>query len=260
VPGPSSPALPAVADALLAPLLRGPPRPAEVVVATPLAVYARLEDGSVVAVLAPRAVRVPGSVVVSGTPGSGEEILLGGGGVELGGIRLVPRRWWDSRVPEVGAPAEPPALGPPPDVAGDPADLERVLTAGEDVARVVERLVGLGPGLTPAGDDVLAGALVALAATGADAARRRLAADVLRLRHRTTMVSAALLGHAADGRAVPELARYVVALSRGRLDAGVVQDLERVGGTSGEALAFGARVGLRAAARARDHGKAAEAA
>jgi hypothetical protein len=62
-------------------------------------------------------------------------------------------------------------------------------------------------------------------------------------------VSAALLDRAAAGHAIPELARYVVALARGRGDVRVVQDLERVGASSGGALAAGARIGLRVAAR-----------
>jgi hypothetical protein len=144
--------------------------------------------------------------------------------------------------------------------------LERALIAGgsgdEHVARVVDALVGLGPGLTPAGDDVLAGTLVALAAAGDHDRRRRLAAAVRLVRHRTTAVSGALLDHAAAGHAIPELARYVVALARGGSHGRVVQDLERVGGSSGAALAVGARIGLRVAALARDpgmrHGKAAE--
>jgi hypothetical protein len=60
-------------------------------------------------------------------------------------------------------------------------------------------------------------------------------------------VSAAFLHRAAGGRAVPQLARYVQALARGRVDDAVVQDLDRVGATSGAALARGARAGLRVA-------------
>jgi hypothetical protein len=159
-------------------------------------------------------------------------------------------------------PAAAPALGRFPPVPGAACGLERALRTGQPLERAVDRLIGLGPGLTPAGDDVLAGVLVALAVTGDEVTRGRLAAAVLPRTHRTTVVSAGFLRHAADGRAVPELARYVVALVRNRCDAGVVQDLERVGGTSGPALAYGARVGLRVASRlpapADDDEKAAE--
>jgi hypothetical protein len=268
VPSSSVPSLPAAVDGLLAPLLAGAARRGEVVAATPLALYARLEGGSVAGVLHPAAVRVPGSVVVArGEPVAalvGDRVVFGGGVVEVSGVRLVPRRWWDSRVPPVGRPAAPPAAGPLPDaVPADASRLEWALTTGDDerLARVVDALVGLGPGLTPAGDDVLAGALVALVATGDHDRRRRLAAAVRLARHRTTVVSGALLDHASAGRAIPELARYVVALARGGGDGHVVQDLERVGASSGAALAAGARIGLRVAATARDlgmQGKAAE--
>jgi Protein of unknown function (DUF2877) len=259
VPSPSVLSLPAAADGLLAPLLAGRPRAGVVVAATPLAVYARLEDASVVGVLDPRAVRVPGSVVVARPKPAaqlvGDGIILGGGAVEVGGVRLVPRRWWDSRVPRVGRPGAPPAAAPLPDAVPPVASrLEPALSRGDDLTGVVDALVGLGPGLTPAGDDVLAGALVALAAAGDHDRGRRLAAAVGLRRHRTTAVSGALLDHAASGRAIPELARYVVALARGSGGTRVVQDLKRVGASSGAALAAGARIGLRVAATVGDHG------
>ena len=262
----SRPALPAAADALLAPVLGGPRRSAEVVLATPSAVYARADDDAVIGLLAPAAVRVPGSVVIATParlPALGARLVLGGGGLDvaLDGdvVRLVPRRWWDSRVPRVGPPAQPP--GEPRAVRRLPgalsgAEIEAALApdagrGGTGLERAVAALIGLGPGLTPAGDDVVAGILVGLAAARADATLARLAAAVRPLRHRTTTVSAALLEHAGDGRAVPQLARYLVGLARGRLDPGVVQDLERVGATSGAALAAGARIGLRVASTAR---------
>jgi len=152
-------------------------------------------------------------------------------------------------VPVLGRPDDAPVPAPLPDtVPGVAAGLEPALVAGDGIAGVVDALVGLGPGLTPAGDDVLAGALVALVAAGNVDRRARLAGAVRLGRHRTTALSAALLDHAAAGRAIPELARYVVALARGPAVGGVVQDLERVGASSGAALAAGARIGSRAAA------------
>src|SRR5262249_13546495 len=59
-------------------------------------------------------------------------------------------------------------------------------------------LLGRGPGLTPAGDDVLAGLLAGRAAYGPD--DRALADDICALApSRTTALSAALLRHAARG-------------------------------------------------------------
>lgn len=60
------------------------------------------------------------------------------------------------------------------------------------------RLVGLGPGLTPAGDDLLGGLLATLTVAG-DPRAAALARAVLPLRHRTTTVAAAMLTAAARG-------------------------------------------------------------
>jgi len=103
--------------------------------------------------------------------------------------------------------------------------------------------VGLGSGLTPAGDDVLAGALVALAAGGH---RHALVAAVLEaLPGRTTALSAVLLRHACDGLAVPALVDVVdgfQAAGDGRTTdlPGRVGRLLAVGHSSGAALAHGA--------------------
>jgi len=92
----------------------------------------------------------------------------------------------------------------------------------------VAALVGRGPGLTPSGDDALAGALLVAHALGAgealpDAVRTRLAA--------TTAVSAALLAAAADGYA----AHPVVAL----VDAAVAADPDAVRRALPAVLAIG---------------------
>jgi hypothetical protein len=91
----------------------------------------------------------------------------------------------------------------------------------------------------------VAGALVALVAAD-DLERAGAVHDGVRpCRHRTTALSAALLDHAAAGRAVPQLARYLHA--PGEPDA--LARLLAVGGTSGAALALGAGVGLSCASR-----------
>jgi hypothetical protein len=92
----------------------------------------------------------------------------------------------------------------------------------------VAALVGRGPGLTPSGDDALAGALLVAHALGtaghlAPAVRARLAA--------TTAVSAALLDAAADGFA----AQPVVAL----VDAAVAADPDAVSRALPAVLAIG---------------------
>lgn len=233
-----------------------------------------------VALLARDAVRVPVGLVTAVprarrpfaavTPGAHATIGDGSLELEISGVLHVyrPLRYWDPAVPRLGAAlatvpvarrAEALALlatGLPPDDVRAWADravpLEAALApAAPDAGRVaaaVAALVGLGPGLTPAGDDVVAGALVTLAAA-ADEPRRRVLADaVLAVLPRTTPVSAALLDQACRGRTVPQVADVLRALAgSGDLDAALAR-LARVGHTSGPALALGMRAALRARA------------
>ena len=107
----------------------------------------------------------------------------------------------------------------------------------------VAGLVGRGPGLTPAGDDALAGALLVAHALGAgtdlaDAVRARL--------HATTAVSAALLDAAADGYAARPVVTLVDAAVANRPDA-VARALPAVlaiGHTSGADTVTGIRAAL----------------
>ena len=243
--------VPSAADVVLADLLDAPTGGAQVVVATRLAAYARCGD-VLVGLLAPAAVRVPGSLVVPPrlveALRPGDELLVGGGSVVAGGMRLAVGRWWDSAVPRLRPLPPPPVLPAPeevPDaVAAGARVLREAIADGGDVRDAVRHLVGLGPGLTPAGDDVVAGILVALVAAG-NRERAGVVLDGVRpCRQRTTALSAALLDHAAAGRAVPQLARYLQAPA----DPAVLAGLLAVGGTSGAALALGAGIGLSAAA------------
>jgi hypothetical protein len=119
--------------------------------------------------------------------------------------------------------------------------------AGDPDASVAAaaRLLGRGPGLTPSGDDILAGFLAGAAAFGLDAAALRHAVAVL-APARTTALSAALLRHAARGECLDELAAVAAVLTsqppcRSEL-AGTGRAVGRllsVGHTSGAALALG---------------------
>ena len=101
----------------------------------------------------------------------------------------------------------------------------------------LDRLLGRGPGLTPLGDDVLAGWLTACAALGrpddllAAAVRRRLGV--------TTLLSATLLDCAARGEALPQLADWLADPTDATADA-----LLAVGATSGAGLMAGAGMAL----------------
>lgn len=108
-------------------------------------------------------------------------------------------------------------------------------------ADAVERLVGLGPGLTPSGDDFLGGVAIALAMSGEAGAAAALAAPMLAVARRATnRISAAHLDAAARGLGADALHRAIDALARLRNDALVraLGDLDAIGHSSGwDALA-----------------------
>jgi hypothetical protein len=104
--------------------------------------------------------------------------------------------------------------------------LERWLV-GNALGNEAEQLIGLGPGLTPSGDDYFGGMLVALRLTG-----RGVQADGLwrwlqpRLKERTSAISAAHLAAAAAGEAHEALHEVL----NGSLD---LEKLDAVGHCSG---------------------------
>lgn len=110
------------------------------------------------------------------------------------------------------------------------------------------RLIGLGPGLTPSGDDVLAGVEAGMHATGHPLAGF-LADAVHDIDELTTAVSATLLRHAAAGEFAERISRVVGALLCGpELDLST--ELDRAlawGATSGGDTLVGMFLGLDAA-------------
>ncbi|QZY30068.1 DUF2877 domain-containing protein [Nocardioides coralli] len=108
-------------------------------------------------------------------------------------------------------------------------------------AAAVPRLIGRGEGLTPLGDDVLAGWVALHRAAGIaspevdDAVRAHAA--------RTTLLSATLLDCAAHGEVLPEYAAWVAALGTPD-EADRARALHRVGATSGAGLHQGALIAL----------------
>ena len=103
-------------------------------------------------------------------------------------------------------------------------------------------LLGLGDGLTPVGDDVLAGWLATTSAirqaTGAVGEAVRVHA------HRTSTLSAALLLDAVAGHCLPQFRALVMALATGRAVPEAVASLLAVGHTSGAGMLLGARLAL----------------
>jgi hypothetical protein len=105
---------------------------------------------------------------------------------------------------------------------------------------IIATLIGLGPGLTPAGDDALGGALVALRVFGRGHTADRLSAWALaRARGATSDISFAHLAAAAEGEGAAALHDTLVALAGDSeaLGDGVAR-LDRIGHSSGwDALA-----------------------
>lgn len=118
------------------------------------------------------------------------------------------------------------------------ADARNRLRAG-DLAGMVERLAGLGPGLTPAGDDALAGVLFIrriLEGEGAEPALLDAAAAA-----RTTEIASAFLSWAARGQALSPGHDLIAAAANGdrKACAAAAGALARIGETSGADFALG---------------------
>ncbi len=104
-------------------------------------------------------------------------------------------------------------------------------------------LIGLGPGLTPAGDDLIGGGLCALHATGRGVIATRLAAWALpRAREGTNRISYAHLACAAEGECAEAVNEAIVAILAG----GTVNltRIDSIGHTSGWDALAGAVVAL----------------
>jgi Protein of unknown function (DUF2877) len=116
----------------------------------------------------------------------------------------------------------------------------------------IEPLIGLGPGLTPSGDDYLGGLLIALSLIGRTRLRDRLwqALEPLLIR-RTGDISRAHLAAAADGLGNSALHAVLCAILAGRTDviSVAVASIGGIGHTSGWDTLAGSIAGLRAATK-----------
>jgi hypothetical protein len=281
-PGAAPTRLPAVASSGLADLLRGERRTVTVLARFDRAIYLGHGRG-VLAVEASDGFHLPNGVAVTSESarrplaavGSASRGLVGGGEVQVGDLVVRVVRWRRAR--PVLRRVPPGRLRRRRDAAADlaaglaeplPAALDGMLgrlvaalRAGADeeayaIAR--ERMLGFGPGLTPSGDDVLAGLiagtqLLAEAVVGSDELvvgseeLTRLGARAAELGRRvalaapdaTTAISAALLGHAVDGEVARPAASVLAALvGSGDLEPAVARLLV-VGSSSGRDLCAG---------------------
>jgi hypothetical protein len=109
-------------------------------------------------------------------------------------------------------------------------------------------LLGLGPGLTPSGDDLLCGALIALNAIArADAARDLHAALLRAPACATSVLSWALLAAAAAGQGGEALHALIIAVLQDQAVDRALEALARHGHTSGWDGLAGAAIALNAA-------------
>ncbi len=172
-------------------------------------------------------------------------------GVALGRLPPAPIVRWDPADPPSWDPVVPPLAGGPDAFAEFAAWLRARVTAPDVplAAAAAGRLVGRGPGLTPEGDDVLAGAAAGLRALAPAAGLGAAEADRLArslcppdVRERTGALSATLLALAATRGTAPEPVHRMVA--PGDRDAALA-DLRRLGSSTGGAVATGVALAAR---------------
>jgi hypothetical protein len=242
-------------------LLTGPRRPATVIASGPAASYLDI-DGRLLAVVAPGGVRLPCALVLTaGSPmptGRGAQVWVGEGAVAVGlagmSRAIGVARWFDPRVrveryddvavARLARVVQTHAGGDPLLPAGAVDHLVAGLTAAAGPAEVVADLLGRGAGLTPAGDDLLAGALAALRAVRSPAAGGLAAAIGALAPEGTTRLSGALFEAADEAAVVPQAEAVVLALASGpgRVERDAIRLLD-LGHTSGWHLAAGLAVG-----------------
>jgi hypothetical protein len=121
-------------------------------------------------------------------------------------------------------------------------ELRAALGRGDDdrAAAAADAVLGLGPGLTPSGDDLLAGLLVTCAQLRGVPGAAALGQHVARgAPARTTALSAALLACAVTGAAAPPVLDLVDAVAGRRPLPPALRSMLAVGHTSGHDTARG---------------------
>ncbi|MGW1993928.1 DUF2877 domain-containing protein [Embleya sp. NPDC001921] len=255
--------------------LCAPTRPARVLGVFPAAIYLADPDGTVLALCTHDAVRLPNALVLAGRSSASpfpalvghRHARIGDGRVRVGPLRVSAARWWTPPRPPAPGDAdtrragratlrtalEPVRTGLSADARADLAELGRhVATDPERAYAAALRLIGLGPGLTPSGDDALCGFLLALRLLAPDPAGGRYASALgarvaAHAPGRTTDLSAALLGHAVRGDGCAQLIDLIGAVGRDTDVIPCLRHLLTVGHTSGADLAHGVLAGAEAA-------------
>ena len=251
-------AVAAAAPAWVRDRLAGPVVQARVVHVGAHALYVAAADGECIGVLARAASAVPcglhtmlpslHELLHSGQlPSRSEPVEVGEGRLSVGDTDVRVGRLVNHAVPRFRPPAaagmarhlRATVRGGLADVLADvPPTALAMLDSGD--SRAVAALLGRGSGLTPVGDDVLAGWLATMAGAGqpGSGVARAVAASAATT---TTLLSASLLERAAAGEVLPELRHLMLSL-RNAADApseGLVHDVLAIGHTSGAGILLG---------------------
>lgn len=242
--------LPAAVSPLVADIVGGPTQAARVLGVFSTAVYLGLSrHDTVLPVLARDALALPTGIrlgvashELSWPVRPGDAVDVGEGRIGLGSVTIhAARTWSPPRVTAASPGVRPLRVDRPSSLRVDRPSPLRSRVA--DVVRctdAVGTLVGLGPGLTPSGDDALCGALLALRAAGSTrlGSLRQGVSDRL---DGTTSLSASLLCAAMEGYAVPCVVRLASALAAGDEDAAdaALPEVLAIGNSSGSDVVAG---------------------
>jgi hypothetical protein len=230
-----------------------------------------LVGDAVVVISSSDSTRLPNGVEVAaaasedpfGSVQHGESVEIGGNRIMLVGLTVDVVRWWDPRPALPATTAE--ELGrllqslpsEVPDIDGSRLRDALHKMSGTGLLEAAGELLGWGTGLTPEGDDYLAGALAALAILGSAVGSEESAAMLAAIEQplaelvveRTTTFSAALIDNALRGEVAAPAGDLLRALAgRGDVETSHAE-LCAVGHSSGPALAAGIVLGAHALIR-----------
>lgn len=254
--------IPAASCSTVHAVVTGAAQQAELLGACPSALYLRTRSGDVIAVLTRDAVRLPCALIVPRRSGElplsslvatpPRPVWVGEGAVRWAGphgpTTVVAAAHWQPPALAFGAPDTHAVARAEALIAASHVDIG--MCVDRDADPVPTALLGRGPGLTPSGDDVLAGYLIGARAFGVRV--ESLAALVERdAAQQTSALSAQLLRNAAAGQCTPQLADLVAACVTGRHVDKAVAAVLRIGSSSGAALATGLLIAAGRAGRDR---------